>query len=230
MGDLPRRLAAEALGTALLVAAIVGSGMMATSLTAEPALALFCNSASTAAMLVVLISILGPVSGAHLNPAVTMVFACRGEMRATRAILYLAAQVAGALAGTLLAHAMFDIPLGGHALPLRTGPGQWLSEAVATFGLILVVLLARQQAVAWLVGLYISSAYWFTASTSFANPAVTIGRALTASFAGIRTVDVPAFVLAQLAGATAAMLAAQWLRGALQAPSARSPEAAGRPQ
>lgn len=212
--QLRRRLAAEALGTALLLATVIGSGIMAERLTTDTALMLLANALPTAAMLVVLISLFAPLSGAHFNPVVTLVFALRRELDARAAALYIVAQLLGALAGMLLAHLMFaaePLQLSQH---VRTGPAQWLSEAVASFGLLLVILLALRHdknAVAGLVGLYIGAAYWFTASTSFANPAVTLARAFTDSFSGIALADVPWFVLAQVAGALAAMAIAAWL-------------------
>ena len=212
--DLPRRLVAEALGTALLVATVVGSGIMADSLTSDTAIALLGNTLPTGAMLVALISILGPISGAHFNPAVSLVFALRGEMSARHAGLYAVAQILGGLVGTILAHAMFALPLLEASQHIRTGGAQWLSEAVAAFGLVAVILAGlrfQRDAVPWLVGLYITAAYWFTASTSFANPAVTIARALSDSFAGVRPIDVPAFILAQLAGALLGMALMGWL-------------------
>lgn len=211
---LSRRLAAELLGTGLLVATVVGSGIMAQRLTGDAALALLANTLPTGAILVVLITILGPVSGAHLNPAVTVVFALRGAIGTREALAYAAVQVTGGILGTLVAHAMFDLPLVSGFGTARSGAGQWFSEAVATFGLVAVILAglrARAEAVAWLVGLYITAAYWFTASTSFANPAVTLARALTGSFAGIRLMDVPGFVLAQIAGALLALALMTWL-------------------
>jgi glycerol uptake facilitator-like aquaporin len=212
--SLPRRLVSEAFGTGVLVAAVVGSGIMADSLTADDAVALIANTLATGAILVVLITVLGPVSGAHLNPAVSLVFAWRGELTRSDAALYVAAQVAGAIAGTLLAHAMFALPLVELSGKVRTGPSQWLAEFVAAFGLMAVILAGirvERAAVPWLVGLYITAAYWFTASTSFANPAVTIGRALTNTFSGIRPADAPAFIVAQIAGALAASVFAAWL-------------------
>lgn len=214
MTDLARRLAAECLGTGLLVAAVVGSGIMADSLTADDAVALIANTLATGAILVVLITVLGPISGAHLNPAVSLVFALRGDLSSADAGLYVLTQVAGAVAGTLLAHAMFALPLIELAQTARTGPPQWLAEAVAAFGLVAVILGGlgvRRAAVPWLVGLYIAAAYWFTASTSFANPAVTVGRALTDTFSGIRPADAPAFIAAQIAGALVALALARWL-------------------
>ena len=212
--DLRRRLAAEALGTAALVAAVVGSGMMAERLTGDAALALLCNTLPTGAMLVVLITILGPISGAHLNPAVTAAFALKREMPPRDAALYVVAQVAGGIAGTAIAHLMFAAPILEASATVRAGSGLWFSEAVAAFGLVSVILAGMRfepRSLPWLVGLYIVSAYWFTASTSFANPAVTIARSLTASFSGIRPIDAPAFIAAQFAGALAALTLMNWL-------------------
>ena len=216
MIDLSRRLAAEALGTALLVATVVGSGIMADRLTDDVALALLGNTLPTGAILVVLITILGPLSGAHFNPAVTLVFALRREIDRNAALAYVAAQIAGGIAGTLLAHAMFELPLLEVSATVRNGSGQWLAEAVAAFGLVFTILAAlrsRPDTIPWLVGLYITAAYWFTASTSFANPAVAIARALSDTFAGIRPVDLPGFIIAELIGAVLASGAAGWLFG-----------------
>lgn len=212
--DPARRLAAEALGTSLLLAAVVGSGVMADALSSDDAVALLCNTIPTGAILFVLITILGPVSGAHLNPAVSLVFALRREMSPLMAAGYAIAQLAGAVAGVFLAHAMFELPLLDLATKPRNGAGQELSEAVATFGLVATILgglRLRKQAVPALVGLYVTAAYWFTASTSFANPAVAAARSLSDTFSGIRPGDVPAFVLAQLAGALVALGLAGWL-------------------
>jgi glycerol uptake facilitator-like aquaporin len=214
MIDLPRRLASEALGTGLLVATVVGSGIMAENLTHDTALALLANTMATGAILVVLISVLGPISGAHFNPAVSMVFALRRELSARDAALYTIVQMAGGIAGTLVAHAMFALPLLEASSRIRTGGAQWLSEGVAAFGLVAVILgglrFAR-HAVPWLVGLYITAAYWFTASTSFANPAVAIARAFTNTFSGIRPVDLPGFIIAELAGSLVALGVMTWL-------------------
>ncbi|MGC5841720.1 MIP/aquaporin family protein [Mesorhizobium abyssinicae] len=218
--DLPRRLAAEALGTAMLVAAVIGSGIMADRLTHDVALALLCNTLPTGAILVVLITILGPISGAHFNPAVTLVFGLRHQIGRDAALTYMAAQVAGGILGTLMAHAMFDMPLFSLSTTVRSGAGLWIAEAVATFGLVFTILAGlrfRADAIPWLVGLYIVAAYWFTASTSFANPAVAVARALSNTFAGIRPFDVSAFVAAQLAGALVAMALAGWLLAEPQA-------------
>jgi glycerol uptake facilitator-like aquaporin len=219
--DLPRRLAAEALGTALLVATVVGSGIMAESLTRDMALALLGNTLPTGAILVVLITILGPVSGAHFNPAVSLIFALRRELTPRDALLYMVAQIAGGIAGTVMAHAMFALPLLDTSLKMRTGGAQWFAEGVAAFGLVATILAGIQfnrPAVPWLVGLYITAAYWFTSSTSFANPAVAIARSLTNTFSGIRPADLPGFIAAELCGALAAMLLMGWLlRGAGEA-------------
>ena len=214
--DLSRRLVAEALGTAMLVAAVVGSGIMADRLTDDVALALLGNTIPTGAMLVVLITILGPISGAHFNPAVTLVFALRRDIETNAALGYVAAQILGGIAGAFLAHAMFDLPILQISQTVRSGSGQWIAELVATFGLVFTILAGlrfRGDAIPWLVGLYITSAYWFTASTSFANPAVAIARAFSNTFAGIRPLDVPAFIVAELVGALVAMALAGWLLG-----------------
>ena len=212
--DLRRRCAAEALGTGLLVAAVVGSGIMADSLTGDDALALVANTLATGAILIVLITILGPVSGAHFNPAVSLIFALSGDLKRRDCGLFLVAQVAGAVAGTVVAHLMFDLSLLDVSVKMRTGAAQWLSEAIATFGLtatILAGLRFRREAVPWLVGLYITAAYWFTASTSFANPAVALARSLTNTFSGIRPVDLPGFMIAELLGAVCALSLMTWL-------------------
>ena len=212
--DLSRRLAAEALGTALLVATVVGSGIMAESLTKDVALALLGNTLPTGAILVVLISILGPISGAHFNPAVTFVFALKRELTPREALLYVVAQVAGGVVGTVFAHAMFALPLVDASLKMRTGGAQWLAEGVAAFGLVATILAGlkfNRPAIPWLVGLYITAAYWFTSSTSFANPAVAIARSMTNTFSGIRPVDLPGFIAAELCGAVIALLLMNWL-------------------
>lgn len=212
--DLTRRLAAEAAGTAVLVATVVGSGIMAETLTKDLAVALLGNTLPTGAILVVLITILGPISGAHFNPAVSLVFAIRRELEARDALFYVGAQIVGGIAGTIAAHLMFGLPLLDLSLKVRTGAGQWFAEGVATFGLVTTVIAGirfQRSAVPWLVGLYITAAYWFTASTSFANPAVAIARSLTNSFAGIRPVDLPGFILAELAGAACGLAAIAWL-------------------
>jgi glycerol uptake facilitator-like aquaporin len=212
---LPRALAAEALGSLALLATVVGSGIMGVALSGgNDGLALLANAAATAGILVVLISVLGPISGAHFNPAVSLVMALRGDLPWRHFAAYVPAQVLGAVAGVLLAHAMFDLDLLQPGTQVRSGPSQWLSEGVATAGLLLTILLAlrhRPAAIPGLVAAYIFAAYWFTASTSFANPAVTVARSLTRSFAGIQPADVPGFVLAQLAGALAALAVAVYL-------------------
>jgi glycerol uptake facilitator-like aquaporin len=215
MISLPRRLAAEALGTGLLVATVVGSGIMAERLTNDTAMALLGNTLPTGAILFVLITLLAPLSGAHFNPAVTLAAAMQGAMSAGTAGLYAATQIAGGIAGTVLAHLMFETAPVAVGVQARTGGAQWLSEGVATFGLVATILLGsrvRPQAVPVLVAAYIVAAYWFTASTSFANPAVTIARSLTDTFSGIRPDDVPAFVVAQCAGAVLALGLVRWLR------------------
>ena len=211
---LPQRLAAEALGTGLLVAAVIGSGIMADRLTDDVALALLANTIATAAALFALVTAFLAVSGAQFNPAVTLVALMRGGLSGSEAAARIAVQVIGGLCGTILAHAMFSLPLWQAAATMRSGGPQWLAEGVATFGLVLSILGAQRATgapVAATVALYIAAAYWFTSSTSFANPAVTLARAFSDSFAGIRPVDVPAFVLAQLAGAGLAAGLAGWL-------------------
>lgn len=218
---LRQRLLAEFLGTALLLATVVGSGIMGVALSrGNDGIALLANAGATAAILYVLIVVLGPVSGAHFNPVVTLAARLDRSLGTRDAAAYIALQLIGAVAGVLLAHAMFGQALwqpGDHA---RTGAGQWLSEAVATFGLVLAIQLGarrRPEAVAALVAAWIFAAYWFTASTSFANPAVTIARSLTLSFSGIRPGDVLAFVLAQCAGAAGGWWVARRLAGAGEA-------------
>jgi glycerol uptake facilitator-like aquaporin len=215
MPSLPQRAFCEWLGTAFLLAAVVGSGIMAEKLAGgNGAIALLCNTLPTGAILVVLILVFGPLSGAHLNPAVSIGFALRGELAWPAAALYIAAQLLGAAAGVWAAHLMFELPVWQFSATARTGPGQWLAEAVATFGLLLTVfgcVARRPDAVPYAVGLYITAAYWFTASTSFANPAVTIARSLSDTFAGIAPAGVPAFIVAQFAGALAAVVLGRWL-------------------
>jgi glycerol uptake facilitator-like aquaporin len=215
MPSLARRTVVEGLGTALLVMAVVGSGIMAARLAGgNGALALLCNTIPTGAILVVLIVIFGPVSGAHFNPAVSIAFALRGALSWRDAGLYVALQVLGGVVGVLTAHLMFELPMWQVSATVRSGAGQWLAEAVATFGLLLTILgcVARASAAApYAVGLYITSAYWFTASTSFANPAVTIARSLSDTFAGIAPSGVPIFIAAQLLGAAAAIGIGAWL-------------------
>ena len=215
--DLGRRVVAEALGTAILVATVVGSGIMAQTLTNDLGLDLLGNTLPTGAILVVLITVLGPISGAHFNPAVTLVFALRQEISSRDATAYIVAQIVGGILGTLLAHAMFAMPLVALSLKARTGGAQWLAEAVAAFGLIATILGGlrfQKTAIPWLVGLYITAAYWFTASTSFANPAVAIARSLTNTFSGIRPVDLPGFIIAELVGAVLSLGLMTWLLNA----------------
>jgi len=215
MPPLAQRLFVEGLGTAFLLAAVVGSGIMAAKLgDGNGAVALLCNTLPTGAILVVLILVFGPLSGAHFNPAVSLAFALRGELLWSSASLYTAAQIAGGILGVWAAHLMFELPLWQLSVTVRSGPGQWLAEAVATFGLGLTIFgcIARTPAaVPYAVGLYITSAYWFTASTSFANPAVTIARSLSDTFAGIAPGGVLAFIAAQLAGMLVAVIVGVWL-------------------
>lgn len=212
--DLTRRLAAEALGTAFLVATVVGSGIMADALTADAALALLCNTLATGAVLVVLVTIFGPISGAHFNPAVSFVFALSRDLPWRELGAYVLAQVAGGIVGTIAAHGMFDLPLIEASEKVRTGAAQWFAEWVAAFGLVSVILAGirfEHKAMPWLVGFYITAAYWFTASTSFANPAVALARSLTNTFAGIRPADLPGFIAAELFGAVCALALMGWL-------------------
>jgi glycerol uptake facilitator-like aquaporin len=214
MPALPQRAFCEWLGTAFLLAAVVGSGIMAQKLAGDDALALLCNTLPTGAILVVLILVFGPLSGAHLNPAVSLAFALRGELAWSAAAIYIAAQVLGGLVGVWVAHLMFELPIWQFSITERTGAGQWLAEAVATFGLLLTIfgcVAHRPDSVPYAVGLYITAAYWFTASTSFANPAVTIARSLSDTFAGIAPAGVTAFVISQLAGMFAAVTLSRWL-------------------
>jgi glycerol uptake facilitator-like aquaporin len=212
-----RRIVAECLGTAFLLGAVVGSGVMAAKLAGgNGALALLCNTLPTGAILTVLILTFGPISGGHFNPAVSLASALRGELSAKAAGSYIAAQIAGGILGVLAAHAMFELPLWQVSTTVRSGPSQWFAEFVATFGLLLTIFgcgARTPAAIPYAVGLYITSAYWFTASTSFANPAVTIARALSNTYAGIAPADVLAFVAAQLVGAFAATGLARWLFG-----------------
>ncbi len=213
--DLPRRMVAELVGTALLLATVVGSGIMGEQLSGgNVALALLGNTLATGAMLVVLILMFGPISGGHFNPVVTLVFALRKEMTAKDALAYLPVQIIGAVLGVYVAHIMFAEPVLQVSLKLREGPSQAFSEFIATFGLVATILGTvrfRKDAVAFAVGLYITAAYWFTASTSFANPAVTIARSLSDSFAGIAPTSAPAFITAQVGGAIAAAGLFGWL-------------------
>ena len=212
--DLPRRLAAEALGTGLLVCTVVGSGIMADKLSDDVAVSLLGNTIPTGAILVVLITILGPLSGAHFNPAVSFGFALRKNLPWVEFAPYVIAQIVGGILGTFAAHLMFELPVVQSSLTVRTGPSQWFAEVVATFGLMAVILGGiryRLEAVPWLVGLYITAAYWFTASTSFANPAVAISRAFTDTFSGIRPIDLPGFITAEMIGAALAVTLMAWL-------------------
>ena len=217
-----QRLTAEFLGTAFLLAAVVGSGIMGVTLSGgNVAIALLANAIATGAALTVLILTFGPISGAHFNPAVTVVDAVQGGIRWKLVPAYVAAQCAGALVGVWSAHLMFGQAVWQTSAHIRSGPSQWFSEFVATLGLLLVIwgcLRSRPDAVPWAVGLYITAAYWFTASTSFANPAVTLARCFTSTFAGIRPGDAPGFVAAQFAGALAAVALLRWLKW----PAARS--------
>jgi glycerol uptake facilitator-like aquaporin len=213
--SMPRRLAAEGLGTALLLAAVIGSGIMGERLAGgNDALALLGNTLATGAALVVLITIFGPLSGAHFNPAVTLAFLLRRELSLGVAVAYVAAQISGAIAGVFVAHAMFAEPILQVSTKLRGGPGQALSEIVATFGLIVTILGAlrfRPDFTPVAVGLYITAAYWFTASTSFANPAVTLARSLSNTFAGIAPASAPIFIVMQFLAAAAATAGCGWL-------------------
>ena len=236
---LSRRLAGEGLGSLLLAATVVGSGIMAERLSGgNLAIALLANTAATAAVLAVLIALLGRVSGAHFNPAVSIVEALRGRLPWRDAGTYTVIQILGCCAGALIAHVMFELPVWQLSAHIRTGPAQWLAEGIATFGLLLVVLGHRRSEDApWMVAAWIGAAYWFTASTSFANPAITIARSLTDTFSGIRPADMPAFIAAQLVGAVVALVAAQALfqstkatqasldtDGTLQAVTGKKPE------
>jgi len=210
-----RRLTAEALGTAFLLATVVGSGVMAFKLAGgNGAIALLCNTIPTGAILTVLILTFGPVSGAHFNPAVSVAFAIRRDLPWRLAAGYIAAQIAGAIVGVWSAHVMFELPVWQFSTTVRTGVGQWFAEAVATFGLVLVIfgcLAGNASAIPYAVGLYITAAYWFTASTSFANPAVTLARAMSDTFAGIAPGGVLAFIVAQLVGMACATALSRWL-------------------
>jgi glycerol uptake facilitator-like aquaporin len=208
-----RRLSAEGIGTALLAATVVGSGVMAERLAGgNSAVALLANTGATVAVLATLIALLGPVSGAHFNPAVSLIEAIRGALSWRDAGAYIAVQILSCCLGVILAHAMFDLPWLQSSAHMRTGFSQWLAEGVATFGLLLVVLGHRRpQDAAWMVAAWIGAAYWFTASTSFANPAITIARSLSDTFAGIRPVDVVGFIAAQLLGALLGYCVARWL-------------------
>lgn len=211
--QMQRQLLAEGLGSLLLAATVVGSGVMAERLAAgNIAIALLANTAATVAVLAALIALLGPVSGAHFNPAVSIALALQRRLLWSQTVAYCTVQILGCCAGAVLAHAMFELPLLQSSTHARTGPAQWLAEFIATFGLLLVVLgHRRKQDAAWMVAAWIGAAYWFTASTSFANPAISIARALTDTFSGIRPVDVPAFIVAQLAGSGVALVIARML-------------------
>ena len=206
--NLSKRLVAECVGSMLLAATVIGSGIMAERLAAgNTAVALLANTGATVAVLATLIGLLGPISGAHFNPAVSLAQALRSKLPWHEAVLYTLTQILGCCAGALLAQAMFELPLVQSSLHVRTGPAQWLAEVVATLGLLLVVLGHRRAEDApWMVAGWIGAAYWFTASTSFANPAITLARSLSNTFAGIRPIDAPAFIAAQLAGTLLALL------------------------
>lgn len=226
--DLPRRIASEALGTAFLLATVVGSGIMGERLAGgNVAIALLANALATAAVLYVLIEWFGPISGAHFNPLVTMAMAARGDLNWPLVPAYVVVQIVGAIAGVAMADLMFELPVFAWSQHVRFGPGQWLSEFVATFGLLGVIWVCsrtKPSAVGSLVAAYIGGAYWFTASTSFANPAVTIARALTDTFAGIRPADVPPFLAAQAGGAIAAIVVFGWLASSKAPASEREEE------
>ncbi|MFP5328740.1 MAG: aquaporin [Alphaproteobacteria bacterium] len=218
MSDQPplgRRIAAEGVGSFFLFACVIGSGIMAEHLSVgNDAVALLANTIATGAILFVLITMLGPISGAHMNPAVSLVVASRGELRWIDAAAYIAAQLAFGILGAWAAHLMFDLPTLQLSVKARTGLGQWTGEAIATFGLILTIIGTvrfRREWVPASVALYITAAYWFTSSTSFANPAITVARSLSDTFAGIAPQDVPPFIVAQLLGAGLAALVARWL-------------------
>ncbi|MCZ6887626.1 MAG: aquaporin family protein [Gammaproteobacteria bacterium] len=218
----PKRLVAEFLGTALLLATVVGSGIMAEQLAGgNVALALLANAIATGAILAVLITIFGDISGAHFNPAVTIAFAIRGEIPLVLGLSYILVQIAGGLCGVILAHAMFELDIVQVSTHARSGAAQQLAEVVATFGLVATILgtlRVQPKAVAAMVGLYITAAYWFTASTSFANPAVTVARGFTNTFSGIEPTDIPGFILAQLIGAIIATYLFRWLEHADRQP------------
>ncbi|MEM7443711.1 MAG: MIP/aquaporin family protein [Pseudomonadota bacterium] len=212
--DLARRLAAEVLGTAFLLATVVGSGIMGDTLAGGiTGLALLANAVATGAILVVLITVFGPISGAHFNPAVTMAFWLRREIGRGLALAYIVAQIIGGAIGVIAANAMFDLPWVHWSMTERSGGGQWLAEGLATFGLLVTILgclRARPEVVPYAVGLFITAGYWFTSSTSFANPAVTLARSLSDSFAGIAAADMPIFIFCQLVGALLAVFVMGW--------------------
>lgn len=224
---LAQRLSAEGIGSLLLAAAVVGSGIMAQRLAGgNVAIALLANTAATVAVLATLIALLGPVSGAHFNPAVSLIEAARNALPWRYAAAYVLVQMLGCCAGVVLAHAMFDLPWLQSSVHVRTGLSQWLAEAVATFGLLLIVLGHRRpQDAPWMIAAWIGGAYWFTASTSFANPAITIARSLSDTFSGIRPADVPGFIVAQLVGAFLALLVAPTLFSASYLKAIRAPDA-----
>jgi glycerol uptake facilitator-like aquaporin len=210
-----RRLAAEGLSSFFLFACVIGSGIMATNLSqGNDAIALLGNTLATAAMLFVLITVFGPISGAHMNPAVTLVAAVRGELPFGDAAAYVAVQLTLGVLGAWAAHLMFDLPVLQMSVKARTGLGQWVGEGIATFGLLLTIIGTARHRPHWVapaVALYITAAYWFTSSTSFANPAITVVRSLSDTFAGIAVANVPSFVVAQLLGAAAAAVTGRWL-------------------
>jgi len=212
-----QRLAAEAVGTCLLVATVVGSGIMGDNLAnGNDGIALLGNTIATGAILVVLITVFGPVSGAHFNPAVTLAFRLRGDISKGHSAAYVGAQIAGGLVGTIIAHIMFGEALIAFSQTARTGTGQWLGEFVASFGLVLTILAClrhRAELIPYAVGLFIMAGYWFTSSTSFANPAVAIARTLTDTFSGIRPIDAPAFIAIELVGSAIAVVYARWQFG-----------------
>jgi glycerol uptake facilitator-like aquaporin len=228
--EIPRKLLAEALGTALLLAVVIGSGVMAERLAGgNAAIALLANTLATVGGLYVLIEVFGPISGAHFNPAVSLAMASRGELATALLTPYIAVQLGGAMLGAWLAHAMFDMNILQFSTKLRTGPGQWIAEGVATFGLLLLILRAPPSRVAAMVASYIGAAYWFTASTSFANPAAAFGRMFSESFAGIAPSSVPGFIIAELVGAGVAVVVHRLLGGspakALTKPAELEPRA-----
>ncbi|MCY3982542.1 MAG: aquaporin family protein [Roseovarius sp.] len=212
--DMSRRLASEAIGTAFLVCAIVGSGIMADMLSDDIAVSLLGNSLATGAILFALITILGPISGAHFNPAVTFAFCLKRDIGLSEGLMYIAAQIAGGLIGTMVAHLMFSLDIIQISINARTGGGQWIAESIATFGLVGIIFAGirfNANAIPALVGVYIPAAIWFTASTSFANPAVAIARSVTDTFTGIRPIDLPGFIAAEFIGAAMAVAIFGWL-------------------
>ncbi|MCY4314649.1 MAG: aquaporin family protein [Roseovarius sp.] len=212
--DMSRRLASEAIGTAFLVCAIVGSGIMADMLSDDIAVSLLGNSLATGAILFALITILGPISGAHFNPAVTFAFYLKRDIGLSEGLMYIAAQIAGGLIGTMVAHLMFSLDIIQISINARTGGGQWIAESIATFGLVGIIFAGirfNANAIPALVGVYIPAAIWFTASTSFANPAVAIARSVTDTFTGIRPIDLPGFIAAEFIGAAMAAAIFGWL-------------------